>query len=169
MLVKCRCHGSKIDRDTAFKVTNTDKNGKKVNSYFCSEEIYEEYCEIIREREERDKIPKIIFEIMDETVPYSLFKAQVVAMYDEFPSEDMLKYFDYRRAYLHSYINRKEFTSPRAKANYLLAILRSELKDWVDSRPETVAIDRFEFEPIKYRPKKRKPPLEEYEDGDDEI
>lgn len=68
-----------------------------------------------------------------------------------------------------AYINRKEFVSNQAKANYFLAVFRNELKDWTDSKQEIVEAYGFEFGPTKYKPRKRKPPLEEYEDGDDEI
>ena len=41
MLVKCKCCGKKIDRDTAYKVTLTRPSGK-TNTYYCSKEEYEE-------------------------------------------------------------------------------------------------------------------------------
>lgn len=165
MMVKCKCHGFSIDRDTAFKVTRLDKNGKKLNTYYCSREIYEE---IFLERENRDLIAKTIKEILIN-VEYSLFKPQVLRMLEVYSSKDMLDYLEHRKDRLSAYINRKEFVSNQAKANYFLAVFRNELKDWTDSKQEIVEAYGFEFGPTKYKPRKRKPPLEEYEDGDDEI
>lgn len=165
MLVKCKCHGFKIDRDTAFKVTSKDKNGKNLNSYYCSKEIYEE---IFIERDVRDKIQKIVYEVLGGDIPYSMFRQELALMYGLYPAKEMLKYLEYRKDNLYAYINRKQFVSPYAKVRYFIAVFKGEMKDWAEES-KVVEIDNFDFMPVKYTARRRKPPLEEYEDGDDEI
>lgn len=166
MLVTCKCHGQKIDRDTAFKVVKETSTGKKQTNYYCSQEIYEE---IFIERERRDSIPKIVRWILGGTVSYALFKPQILRMFDQYSSEEMLNYLEHEKDRLAAYLARKDFDSDRAKVGYLLAILRSDMKTWSENKQQTTVVVGFDCEPVKYVPRKRKPTLEEYEDGDDEI
>ena len=39
--VKCKICGKKIEKETAFCITKINDNGRKTNSYFCSEQEYE--------------------------------------------------------------------------------------------------------------------------------
>ena len=39
--VTCKICGEKIEKEEAYCITKVNSNGRKVNSYFCSEQEYE--------------------------------------------------------------------------------------------------------------------------------
>ncbi|MEF9984183.1 MAG: hypothetical protein RR710_06545 [Oscillospiraceae bacterium] len=157
LLVKCKCHGIKIDRNTAFKV-----QVGKVNHYYCSEA---EYNKIQMKQKVKDDTFAIIYDIFGYKVVNTALYSEMSAISETFGYETILAYLQDSRDLIDKSMS-KDFQSEYGKIRYFLAILKNNLSDFKQlSKPVDISLQTENTEPT-YRAKKRKNPLAYYEGGD---
>lgn len=155
MLVTCQVCKSKIDRDTAYKVTV-----KNVNKYYCSESEY-----LIEEKRkqkaktDKDCVYKLICDIfcVQEIINTVLWKEWKV--WNKVKSDEIIaKYLDENKSYLTGVISRLS-GGEYNKIRYLSAILKNSLGDYrpkVVEQPKIVEVDMTMYNaPVKPLNKRR--------------
>lgn len=155
MQVKCKCHGIKIERDTAYKVV---VNG--VNHYYCSKA---EYDKIIDSRNLKDEVFKRIFEIFGRKVTNTALYKEMAELDETYTYEKIKAYIDDNFEYLQKVMS-KGFTSEYAKIRYLMAIFKNTLADYTqNTKKEIIPNIEVEIPEMKFKPNVRKKSLEYFE------
>lgn len=154
MLVKCKCCGNKIDRESAYKVM-TDKG----NKYYCSKAEYEA---MQKEQADKDAIYTEIVDIFGYKIQNSVLFKEWKCWNELASNEKILSYIQENKDYIKGSVGKLNSTE-YARIRYMSAILKNSLVDYkVGSRkePEKIEVKNdsfFElFEPIKESKKMRK-------------
>lgn len=154
MLVKCKCCGNKIERESAYKVM-TDKG----NKYYCSKAEYEA---MQKEKADKDAIYTEIVDIFGYKIQNSALFKEWKCWNELASNEKILSYIQENKAYIKGAVGKLNSTE-YARVRYMSAILKNSLVDYkVGSRkePEKIEVKNdsfFElFEPIKESKKMRK-------------
>lgn len=141
MLVTCKLCKTKIDKETAYKIsTVSSTTGKVTNTYFCSEAEYQ--TEEDRKKKaaaDKDKVYYLICDIMGvpEIIHTSLWKEKQIwnkAFSDEFIG----KYLEENKEELTKAISRAS-DSEYARIRYLSAFLKNNLRDF---KPKTEVVEK---------------------------
>ena len=158
MQVKCKCHGIKIERDTAYKVTI---NGK--NQYYCNEQ---EYINIQNNKKIKDDTYNAINNVFGYKVVNTAIFKEVNELLEVTDYQTITSLIISKFQYLSNILG-KDFNNEYAKIRYFTAIIKNGLKDFkIQNKEEVIKqSDNEVFEP-KYKPKVRRKSLSEYEDGD---
>lgn len=154
MLVKCKCCGNKIERESAYKVM-TDKG----NKYYCSKAEYEA---MQKEKADKDAIYAEIVDIFGYKIQNSALFKEWKCWNELASNEKILSYIQENKDYIKGAVGKLNSTE-YARVRYVSAILKNSLVDYkVGSRkePEKIEVKNdsfFElFEPIKESKKMRK-------------
>lgn len=148
MLVKCKGCKNKIDRDTAFKVVVKGKN-----NYYCNAKEYEE---INIERESKNKVIDLSFELIGKTTHTSLFK-ELTDIANVHTYRKMLKFMEENRYELDSLISANNpYVHEYAKIRFFSAIIKNGIGDFVEKVEDTEVHDLDIVEDVKYTPTKKK-------------
>lgn len=154
MLVKCKCCGNKIERESAYKVM-TDKG----NKYYCSKAEYEA---MQKEKTDKDAIYTEIVDIFGYKIQNSALFKEWKCWNELASNEKILSYIQGNKDYIKGAVGKLNSTE-YARIRYMSAILKNSLVDYkVGSRkePEKIEVKNdsfFElFEPIKESKKMRK-------------
>lgn len=158
MQVKCKCHGIKIERDTAYKVVINNKN-----QYYCNEQ---EYINIQNTKKIKDDTYNSINEVFGYKVVNTAIFKEINELLETTDYQTITSLIISKSKYL-SNILAKDFNSEYGKIRYFIAIIKNGLKDFqIQNKTEVIKqFDNEVFEP-KYKPKARKKSLSEYEEGD---
>lgn len=150
MLVKCKCCGNKIERESAYKVI-TDKG----NKYYCSKAEYEA---MQKEKADKDAIYAEIVDIFGYKIQNSALFKEWKCWNELASNEKILSYIQENKDYIKDAVGRLNNTE-YARVRYVSAILKNSLVDYkVKSRkePEKIAVDCEIYEaPISTRKKRR--------------
>jgi hypothetical protein len=153
LLVKCKCHGYKIERDTAYKI---NINGK--NEYYCNEK---EYLKIIEEKRSRVESLNLINEIFGYIVTNTILFKELTDISNIYTYKKIYYYIKENKYNLEKFMN-KDFNNEYGKIKYFTTILKNNLHDIKIIEKEIIKqIDAEIIENI-YKPKQRKKSLEEY-------
>lgn len=154
MLVKCKCCGNKIERESAYKVM-TDKG----NKYYCSKAEYEA---MQKEKADKDAIYTEIVDIFGYKIQNSALFKEWKCWNELASNEKILSYIQENKDYIKGSVGKLNSTE-YARIRYMSAILKNSLVDYkVEPRkePEKIEVKNgsfFElFEPIKESKKMRK-------------
>mgnify|MGYP000563738142 CR=1 FL=1 len=154
MLVKCKCCGNKIERESAYKVM-TDKG----NKYYCSKAEYEA---MQKEKADKDAIYTEIVDIFGYKIQNSALFKEWKCWNELASNEKILSYIQENKDYIKGAVGKLNSTE-YVRVRYMSAILKNSLVDYkVGSRkePEKIEVKNdsfFElFEPIKESKKMRK-------------
>lgn len=153
MLVKCKCHGIKIDRSTAYKVVI---NGK--NNYYCSEQDYKR-CNAKQEIE--DKTYTKIFDIFEYQPEKKTLKKEISSLANTYSYSKLFSYLSQNEEYLNKVMH-KEFDNEFGKIRYFSAILKNQLPSFKEIQQIDKTIN-YELSEMKYNPRPRKKSLKEFE------
>ena len=158
MQVICKCHGEKIERDTAYKII---VNGK--NQYYCNQQ---EYDKIQNEKKVKDDTYFAIYDVFGyKVINTALFK-EINEILNVTDYSTITSFIKEKSSYLSNALN-KDFNNEYAKIRYFSAILKNGLKDFkIEHKTETIKQSDNEVFEQKYKPKQRRKSLLEYEDGD---
>jgi hypothetical protein len=152
ILVKCKCHSVKIDRDIAFKVIT---NGK--NNYYCSEQ---DYLYMKREKESREDSIIAIKLIIGETTNTALFK-ELKIVGDIHGYYKILAYLKENNDMLKKIMN-KSFGNEFGKIKYFFTIVKNNIGDFKEQLKTTEIKEITENYSVNYKQKKKKKSLNEY-------
>jgi len=152
MLVKCKCHDEKIERDTAFKIVVKGKN-----NYYCSEK---DYLHIKREKESRENSITTIKLIIGDTTNTALFKELKIV-------GDIHGYYKIS-AYLRDNkdmlikIMTKSFGNEFGKIKYFFTVVKNNIGDFKEETKTNEIKEISENYSVNYKPKIKKKSLNEY-------
>lgn len=122
MLVKCKCHGEKIDKAIAYKVSKGSKN-----DYYCSKGDYDSIvAELDSKKEVFDACNRIFGYVVVNT---ALFK-EVHDLGKIYSYRLLLSLLNDKSDYLEKTLSAKDFTSEYGKIRYVFAIIRNNIKDY---------------------------------------
>ena len=146
---KCRICGRQLDTNTSYKVI--DKNGK--NRYFCNQSEFEaEESRKKKAKEDKDKVYRLICDIMDEKEIINSILWKEWAVWNKVADNEKIgKYLEENRDYLSSIIGRLG-SSEFARIRYLSTIIKDKIKEFVprvevEETPKTqVKIDEIIYE-----------------------
>lgn len=157
MLVKCKCCGNKIERESAYKVI-TD-NG---NKYYCNKAEYEA---MQKEKADKDAIYAEIVDIFGYKIQNSALFKEWKCWNELASNEKILSYIQENKDYIKGAVGRINGTE-YARVRYVSAILKNSLVDYkVETReePEKITVDCEIYETPIFTKKKRRG-LSELED-----
>jgi YHS domain-containing protein len=162
MLVKCKSCGTKIERDTAYKVVLKDKN-----SYYCNEQEYLNYKQDLKNK---DDVYMEIDNIFNKKITNTVLFKEVGELSKIYTYETILLYLQQNEQYLINVLN-KSFVSEYAQIRYFTAILKNSLSDFERLQKETrkieikkiVEIDTQNIYNNNYKPQQRKKTLAKIE------
>ena len=157
MLVKCKCCGNKIERESAYKVI-TDKG----NKYYCSKAEYEA---MQKEKVDKDAIYAEIVDIFGYKIQNSALFKEWKCWNELASNEKILSYIQENKDYIKDAVGRLNNTE-YARVRYVSAILKNSLVDYkVETReePEKITVDCEIYE-IPIFTKKKRRGLSELED-----
>lgn len=149
MLVKCKGCTNKIERDTAFKVVVKGKN-----SYYCNANEYET---INVEKESKNKVIDLSFELIGQTTNTALFK-ELTEIAKVHTYTKLLKYMEENMIDLDAALARTDFVHEYAKIRYFAAIIKNQIGDFKEKTElESTEVHDFDYvEEVKYTPTKKK-------------
>jgi hypothetical protein len=149
LLVKCKGCTNKIDRDTAYKVVVKGKN-----TYYCN---VEEYETINIEKESKNKVIDLAFELVGKTTNTTLFK-ELTDISKVHTYTKMLKFMEENMIDLDVAMSRNDFVHEFAKIRYFAAIIKNQIGDYKEKlEVENTEVYGFDFvEEVKYTPTKKK-------------
>jgi hypothetical protein len=148
LLVKCKGCNLKIDRDTAYKVVVKNKN-----TYYCN---VEEYETINIERESKNKVIDLSFEIIGQTTNTALFK-ELTEIAKVHTYTKMIKFMEENMIDLDAAISGNTFVHEYAKIRYFTAIIKNQIGDFKEKIENTEVHDYVDvLEEVKYTPTKKK-------------
>lgn len=157
MLVKCKCCGNKIERESAYKVTT-----EKGNKYYCNESCFKKVEAAAKEKADKDAIYAEIVDIFGYKIQNSALFKEWKCWNELASNEKILSYIQENKDYIKGAVGKLNSTE-YARVRYVSAILKNSLVDYkVGSRkePEKIEVKNdsfFElFEPIKESKKMRK-------------
>ncbi len=125
--VKCKICKTQIDTDNAYCITKvSETNGKKTNSYYCSEEEY------LNDKEEKELWRKLLIAV-DDILGYTCISKTKVNMIKEIEEH-------YSRKQLYNclvnnadeikrYLDEKGIYEEYGKLAYIFACIRNKIKD----------------------------------------
>lgn len=154
MLVKCKCHGEKKDRDSLFKIVI---NGK--NEYYCSEV---EYLNIQIEKESRIEILNSVNEIFGYIITNTIWFKELSMLEKTFTYTKISSYINNNRNKLTQYMN-KQFNNEYSKIKYFTTILRNNLADYIIptiTKENIISVE--EIISVNYKAKSKKKSLSEF-------
>lgn len=172
MLVTCKICKKKVEKDTAYKiVTVSPTNGKKTNSYFCSEAEWQvEEDRKKKAKEDKDKVYYLICDMFGYEIQHTKFFDEWVCWNKLKSNEIIYKYLRENETYLRQICD-KPFENEFQRIRYFSAVLKNSLRDFkprveVVEKPKVVAESSFEFfEPtIEKQPKFEEQVLYDVED-----
>ena len=164
MRAKCRICGRQLDTNTSYKVI--DKNGK--NRYFCNQSEFEaEESRKKKAKEDKDKVYRLICDIMDEKEIINSILWKEWAVWNKVADNEKIgKYLEENRDYLSSIIGRLG-SSEFARIRYLSTIIKDRIKEFVPR----VEVEQHERQieicgvgPINYKPRETRRGLDFLED-----
>ena len=134
MLVKCKCCGNKIERESAYKVI-TDKG----NKYYCSKAEYEA---MQKEKVDKDAIYAEIVDIFGYKIQNSALFKEWKCWNELASNEKILSYIQEKKDYIKGAVGRINGTE-YARVRYVSAILKNSLVDYkVESRKEPEPVQK---------------------------
>lgn len=146
---KCQICKTPLDTNTAYKII--DKNGK--NKYYCSQTEYEaEEARKKKAKEDKDKVYRLICDIMDEKEIINSILWKEWAVWNKVADNEKIgKYLEENRDYLSSVIGRLT-SSEFAKIRYLSTIIKDRIKEFVPrvKVEEPVVIETVDEQPAMY-------------------
>lgn len=148
MLVKCKgCH-TKIERNDAFKVVVKGKN-----HYYCNATEYEN---INIERESKNKVIDLAFELIGKTTNTSLFK-ELTDIAKIHTYRKMLSFMEQNYYELDSLISgNNPYVHEYAKIRYFSALIKNQIGDFTEKVEDAEVYDLDIVEEVKYTPTKKK-------------
>lgn len=130
---KCKLCGKSLTTDIAFNFPKIDKNGKKKNQYYCSEEEYrnhEKEVELLRENQ------KAFDFIIGYTCINNTKNKEFAKIYNAgYTRKQVNKFLIDKGDYIKSSLDKKtvnENMNEYQKILYIFAIIRSEIKDYFE-------------------------------------
>jgi NifU-like protein involved in Fe-S cluster formation len=148
LLVKCKGCSNKIDRDTAYKVVV-----KGENTYYCD---VKEYETINIEKESKNKVIDLSFEIIGKTTNTALFK-ELTEIAKVHTYTKMLNFMEENMMELDTAIcGNSPFVHEYAKIRYFAAIIKNQIGDFKEKVENTEVHDFDYVEDVKYTPTKKK-------------
>jgi hypothetical protein len=149
LLVKCKGCTNKVDRDTAYKVIVKGKN-----TYYCN---VEEYETINIEKESKNKVIDLAFELVGKTTNTALFK-ELTDISKVHTYTKMFKFMEENMIDLDVAMSRNDFVHEFAKIRYFAAIIKNQIGDYKEKlEVENTEVHGFDFvEEVKYTPTKKK-------------
>lgn len=153
MLVKCKCHSEKIDRDTAFKVIINNKN-----EYYCTEK---DYLKIKQEKENRKNLFDNINNLFGYIVTNTILYKEISELSKIYPYAKINSYINDNSQMLEKYMS-KSFNNEYGKIKYFTTIIKNNIKDYVVSKPKNIKQSNTEIVSVIYTPKTRKKSMDEY-------
>ncbi len=160
MLVKCQICNSKIERDSAYKITVKDKN-----LYYCSDQEYLNYKQNLKDK---DDVYIEIDNIFNRKVVHTILFKEVNELAQIYTYKIVLSYLRANNNYLKDVLKR-DFVSEYAQIRYFTAILKNSLKDYKDTTiiineiKKEVTIDRQNIYSNNYKPQQKRKSLAELE------
>lgn len=127
MLVKCKGCGNKVDRKEAFKIVIKNKN-----HYYCSAVEYEQ---INIEKESKNKVIDLTFEIIGETTNTSVYK-ELTDISKVHTYRKILSYMEENLAEIYHAMTNTSSSSEYGKIRYFMAILKNSLGDYIVANKE---------------------------------
>lgn len=145
---KCKLCGKSLTTDVAFNFPKIDKNGKKKNQYYCSEEEYREHeknTELLRENQ-------ILFDkIIGYTCINNIKNKEFAKIYDVgYSRRQVNKFLLDKGEYIKGSLDKKLANGDMneyQKILYIFAIIRSEIKDYF-SKSDRPIKDTTEYEDV---------------------
>jgi NifU-like protein involved in Fe-S cluster formation len=148
LLVICKGCKKKIDRDNAYKVVVKDKN-----TYYCN---LQEYETINIEKESKNKVIDLSFELIGKTTNTALFK-ELTEIAKVHTYTKILKYMEENMLDLDAAIcGNSPFVHEYAKIRYFAAIIKNQIGDFKEQVEDTEVHDFDYVEEVKYTPTKKK-------------
>lgn len=148
MLVICKGCKKKIERDTAFKLVVKNRN-----TFYCS---VKEYETINIEKESKNKVIDLTFEIIGETTNTALFK-ELTEIAKIHTYSKLLKYMEENTINLHAAMSRNDFIHEYGKIRYFAAIIKNQIGDFKEKIENTEVNDYVDIVgEVKYTPTKKK-------------
>lgn len=160
MLVKCQCCGTKIDRNTAYKV-----NIGKQNKYYCSEH---EYIQMITAkaqiRQTENEILQLINYIFGYEIKNTVLFNELREIKNAFTLDVLYHYMYDSYKDIEYWMSKKEFKNEYNKIRYFTAILKNNLADYKPPKEEPIKETNDDIFEVKYKPKARRKCLADYKD-----
>ncbi len=150
MARKCKCKicGKQLTTDIAFNFPKIDKNGKKKNQYYCSEEEYrthEKEIELLRENQ------KAFDFIIGYTCINNTKNKEFTKIYNAgYTRNQVNKFLLDKGDYIKTSLDKKLINGDMneyQKILYIFAIIRSEIKDYFDGTSKPIQ-DTTEYEEV---------------------
>lgn len=161
MLPKCKACGKEIDRKTAYKIIEKEKN-----LYYCSEE---EYKKVMKMKKAIEDTHLLICDIFGYQVLHTVLNKEWNAWREITNDTMILRYLKENKAKLSEAMQRKSFASEYASIRYFSAILKNNLKDFADTYTDNEELcARSEIE-IYESKKSKTPPRKGFADIEDEV
>lgn len=164
LMVTCAACGEKIDRNTAFKITND----KGVNTYYCSQSEFE--AEEERKRQaatNKNRVYRLICDITGEKEIINTALWKEWQIWNKVADNKKIgDYLSENKEYLISVISRIDQTE-FAKIRYLSAIIKNKIKEFQSNQKEEQyekVIDIGGVGPVNYKPKETRRGLDFLED-----
>jgi YHS domain-containing protein len=147
LLVICKGCRNKIDRETAYKVVVKGKN-----NYYCN---VKEYETINTEKESKNKVIDLSFELIGQTTNTALFK-ELTEIANVHTYTKMLKFMEENYIDLDVAISSNSYVHEYAKIRYFAAIIKNQIGDFKEKVENTEVHDFDYVEEVKYTPTKKK-------------
>ena len=150
MLVKCKCCGNKIERESAYKVMTVTGN-----KYYCSTAEYEA---MQKEKADKDAIYTEIVNIFGYKIQNSALFKEWKCWNELASNEKILSYIQENKDYIKGAVGKLNSTE-YARVRYMSAILKNSLVDYkVEPRkePEKITVDCEIYEAPIFTKKKRR-------------
>lgn len=161
MLPKCKACGKEVDRKTAYKITEKEKN-----LYYCSEE---EYNKVMKMKQTIEDIHLLICDIFGQQALNRALSKEW-NLWREITNDTMiLRYLRENKAMLSKTMQSKDFYNERASIRYFSAILKNNLKKFADTYTDEEGLcARSEIE-IYESKKSKTPPRRGFADIEAEV
>jgi hypothetical protein len=127
---------------------------KGKNTYYCN---VEEYETINIEKESKNKVIDLSFELVGKTTNTALFK-ELTEISKVHTYTKMLKFMEENMIDLDVAMSRNDFVHEFAKIRYFAAIIKNQIGDFKEKvEMENIEVHGFDFvEEVKYTPTKKK-------------
>lgn len=156
MLVKCKCHGEKHERNDLFKVVVNNKN-----EYYCSEN---DYITIKKEKDYKADIYSTINEIFGYKVINTLLFKEISNIATTTSYEKLHNYINYNKEMLNKIMSGKTFNNEVGKIRYFSTIIKNNIIDYVKQDDEQLSLEpkEYDIEKVLYKPKNRRKCINDY-------
>lgn len=132
MIVTCKICRKKIDKDEAYKIVTIGPiNGKKTNSYYCSQAEWQaEEDRKQKAKEDKDKVYYLICDMFGYEIQNTKFFDEW-ARWNKLKSNEIIyKYLRENETYLQTVCD-KSFNNECQKIMYFSTILKNSLMDYI--------------------------------------